>query len=116
MSALFNDGTGQDDKVLGDMATENNQAPYPYEGDGTAVDTQYPGGENQLPGLEVHDLEYITGSTIGGKTHFKGGNFPCGLVRVQISKTAAGAEVATMQVDLVPGNHRGYLCEPMTEM
>jgi len=21
-----------------------------------------------------------------------------------------------IQIDLVPGNHRGYLCEPMTEM
>jgi len=117
MSAVFNEGTNQDDRVLGDMITGNNIAPYPFENDGVNLDTMYPGGENQLPGLQVHDAELITGTTVGGTTRMKGGMFPCGLVRINAVNTD---EVSTMnivmQVDLVPGNHRGYLCEPMTEM
>lgn len=117
MSALFNDGTSQDDSVLEDMITENNIAPYPFENDGTATDTQYPGGANQLPGLELHDVNFLTSSTVGGMTYIKGGNFPCGLVRFD---WAPGAETSgsniVIQIDLMPGSHRGYLCEPMTEM
>ena len=45
---------------------------------------------------------------------YGGGNFPCGLVRLDW----AGAENldAILLVSLVPGNHRGYFAEPMTEM
>ncbi len=116
MQALFNEGTEQSDEVIGDMITENNIAPYPFENDGTAVDTMYPGGANQLAGLETHDIEFITPTTIGGTTYMKGGSFPCGLVRVQAQKSTAGGGVLQLQIDLVPGHHRGYLCEPMTEM
>ena len=117
MAALFNEGTTQDTAVLDDMITENNQAPYPFEGDGVNVDTQYPGGANQLSGLQVHDTELITSTTIGGTTRIKGGNFPCGLMRIDM--TNAGLEdnlFPTFLIDLIPGTHRGYLCEPMMEM
>jgi hypothetical protein len=56
MSALFNEGTVQVDRVLDDMRTENDQAPYPFENDGVNVDTMYPNGANQMSGLQVHDL------------------------------------------------------------
>ena len=120
MQALFNEGTNQDDQVLADMITENNVAPYPFEngpivGGGTYTDTQYPGGANQLPTLELHDFELITASTIGGTTRMKGGNFPCGLIEVQTFGFEAGSAI-TLQINLIPGTHRGYLCEPMTEM
>ena len=116
MSALFNDGTAQTENVLVDMITENNIAPYPFENDGVNLDTMYPGGANQLSGLQIHDFELITGTTIGGTTRLKGGMFPCGLIDMVI--TNAGTESVTHKIvlDLVPGNHRGYLCEPMTEM
>ncbi len=112
MSAMFNEGTDQDDLVLDDMISENNLAPYPFENDGVNADTMYPGGANQGPGLQIHDVELVTATTIGGTTRLKGGNFPCGLVN--IASTIEGQ--ITLQIDLVPGNHRGYLCEPMTEM
>ncbi|AXQ65289.1 MAG: hypothetical protein [Circular genetic element sp.] len=114
MSALFNEGTNQDDRVLGDMITENNIAPYPFENDGVNTDTMYPGGANQMTGLQIHDIASITPTTIGGITRLKGGNFPCGLMEFNI--TAAEAPSMLVQIDLMPGNHRGYLCEPMTEM
>jgi len=112
IAATFSDGTQQTDAVITDMVTENNQAPYPYEDDGVHTDTMYPGGANQGPGLQIHDVELVTATTIGGTTRLKGGNFPCGLVN--IASTIDGQ--ITLQIDLVPGNHRGYLCEPMTEM
>jgi hypothetical protein len=113
---LFTEGNLQDDRVMDDMISENNIAPYPFENDGVNVDTMYPGGVNQLTGLETHDLEFITPTTVGGTTRMQGGTFPCGLIRTQISKTSAGTGLINLQIDLVPGNHRGYLCEPMTEM
>lgn len=115
MAALFNDGNTQTQEVIDDMITENNIAPYPFENDGTATDTQYPGGANQGSGLQIHDVEFITSSTIGGTTRLKGGNFPCGLIRFDMTNTGSTSNLV-IQVDLVPGNHRGYLCEPMTEM
>ncbi len=112
IAATFSNGTQQTDAVITDMVTENNQAPYPYEDDGIHTDTMYPGGANQGPGLQIHDVELVTATTIGGTTRLKGGNFPCGLVN--IASTIDGQ--ITLQIDLVPGNHRGYLCEPMAEM
>ena len=113
MSAIFNTGTDQVSEVLESMVDENNIAPYPFEGDGTSVDTMYPNGANQAPTLQYHDSAIISGTTIGGITQLKGGNFPCGLVRIASN---LDGENTLLQVNLVPGNHRGYLCEPMTEM
>ena len=115
LSALFNEGTQQDDQVISDMIAENNIAPYPFENDGVNTDTMYPGGANQLTGLQVHDYEYVTATTVGGTSRIKGGNFPCGLIRIDTSSIGdVGGWV--LMIDLIPGEHRGYLCEPMTEM
>lgn len=118
MSALFNDGTNQDDQVLTDMVTENNLAPYPFEGDGVHTDTMYPGGANQAPSLQIHDYIGISSTTVGGNSYLKGGNFPCGLIRFDWSTSESNPNSVNLliQIDLVPGSHRGYLCEPMTEM
>ena len=115
MSALFNEGTEQTDEVLQDMITENNIAPYPFENDGVHTDTMYPGGANQGIGLQIHDQEFVTSTTIGGTTRLKGGNFPCGLIRFDVVNNGS-TDILTLQLSMIPGNHRGYLCEPMTEM
>jgi len=116
MAAIFNEGTDQTSEVIEDMIFENNVAPYPFEGDGISIDTMYPGGANQLSGLQLHDLEYVTGTTIGGTTRMKGGNFPCGLIQFTVSNSGTEASQLSLLIDLVPGHHRGYLCESMTEM
>jgi len=116
IAATFSDGTQQTDAVITDMVTENNQAPYPYEDDGTHIDTMYPGGANQLQGLQIHDSAYLTTTTIGGTTFLKGGNFPCGLIKISSDVVSTSGLTPILYIDLVPGNHRGYLCEPMTEM
>jgi len=115
ISAIFNEGNVQMGEVVEVMTTENNIAPYPFENDGVSVDTMYPGGANQLSGMQIHDSEFITPTTIGGTTRIKGGNFPCGLIRFDFENSGPASGLL-IQLDLVPGNHRGYLCEPMTEM
>ena len=116
ITAMFNEGTGQDTLILDDMTTDNNKSPYPYENDGIHTDTQYPCGANQLTGLEIHSNDSITGTTIGGETHIPGGNFPCGLMSISINNQSYNATSCNVEITLVPGTHRGYLCEPMTEM
>lgn len=112
LAAIDNDGNSQTDKVITDLTTENDKAPYPFENDGTATDTMYPGGSNQLSGLQYVDGAYFNATDNANKLYLKGDNFPCGLVRVSNTSN----EQLLMVVDLVPGTHRGYLCEPMTEM
>jgi hypothetical protein len=125
ITALFNEGSQQDAQVIADLIGENNQAPYPFEngafpfgGVGTWTDTQYPGGANQLPALQIHGNEsvFTTNTNVNGDLFFPGGSFPCGLLKIRTQNDAASAHGWTLQIDLVPGNHRGYLCEPMTEM
>jgi hypothetical protein len=124
MGALNNEGTDQDKEVLDRMVgtdAENNQAPYPFENGrnpagGFYTDTHYPGGANQLAGLQVHSFELLTPTTVGGQTTVKGGMFPCGLMKIEAIPDSGNVPILLIQVDLVPGHHRGYLCEPMTEM
>jgi hypothetical protein len=119
MSAIFNEGLVQDSDVVRDLQTQNEIAPYPFENDGVNLDTMYPGGANQGAGLQLHDQEYVTATTIGGTSRLKGGNFPCGLIRIdsQNDLPATGqSEGWVLMIDLIPGDHRGYLCETMTEM
>ncbi len=117
--ALDNDHDQQEGEVLADMISENNIAPYPFENDGIHTDTQYPGGANQAPGLQIHDESVISSTTVSSTLHLKGGNFPCGLMAVRFNNFGTGKAQEIfwdIYVDLVPGTHRGYLCEPMTEM
>jgi len=120
IASMFNEGTDQTDVVLEDMITENHVAPYPFENGpipgfpGTFyTDTQYPGGANQIDGVAFHDKLLITTSTIGGSDTAIGGVFPCGLIRFDTDITNG---LFVWYIRLVPGQHRGYLCQPMTEM
>lgn len=109
---------GNDNSDITDNATNtNDDLPYPQ--------VEYPGGETQAPGLQYHDNLNITTTTVSGKTTCRGTTVPCGLIRLVIDSSlgavapipgADPAPIAWIQLHLVPGNHRGYLCEPMTEM
>lgn len=116
MAAVFNEGNDQSSDVLEILIDENNIAPYPFFNDGVSPDTMYPGGATQAPTLQTHDISFVTGTTLSSTTRVKGGNFPCGLVRIDYANTGDAPGNIVIQIDLVPGNHRGYLCESMTEM
>ena len=116
MRGMQTRGGNNDEFIIRDVSGYD-LTPYPFENDGTNTDTMYPGGANQLPGLQIHDLVSYSGTTIGGQAFAKGGNFPCGLVKVLHEVPAGGlAHNLFIQVDLVPGQHRGYLAEPMGDM
>ncbi len=115
LAALQNEGTDQVSEVLTDMLSENNQAPYPYEGDGTALDTQYPGGANQLVGTEVVDWVGVSSTTIGNVTKIGGSNFQGGLIRLD-NTFSGGTGNQLLLVHLVPGPHRGYMCQAMQDV
>lgn len=112
---LFQGGTEQDQDVITELEALGDEAPYPYEGDGTHTDTMYPGGETQLNALQLNDTETVSPTTIGGVTRLRGGVFPCGLMKFVVENSGATSNMG-IQINLVPGKHRGYLCEPMTEM
>ncbi len=113
MAAMFNENTDQTHEIIEDMLTENNKAPYPFENDGTATDTQYPGGANQAPGLAAHLVANISPTTVGGRTTIEGGNFQGGLIKLTNN---SGDAAMTMFIHLVPGPHRGYMCQAMQDV
>ncbi len=117
MAKLFDNVSDQDQDVIADLEVTGNNPPYPFEGDeaGTVV-TMYPGGETNAPTLLIHDTERITATTIGGRTDVQGGMFPCGLIRIDFTGLNENDITYGIQVDMVPGDHRGYLASPMTEM
>lgn len=101
--------TGQDQSDIVDNAIDRNDN-LPYD------QLEYPGGVGNAPTLAIHDISNITGTTVGGITRLKGGNFPCGLIRFNWQNLSPTSANITILIDLVPGPHRGYLCQPMTEM
>ncbi len=115
LSATFSDGTEQDSAVIQDLQTENEKAPYPFENDGTYVDTMYPGGANQGTGVELHDVVLFTSTTLSETQYIKGGMFPGGLVKLDCNNFPEGTGLI-VQFDLVPGHHRGYHCQKMQDM
>jgi len=116
LRAMFD--VGNDNEEITDNATDkNDNLPYPQ--------VNYPGGQVQAPDLQYHDNLNITTTTVSGKTTCRGTSVPCGLLKLRIDATlgavaplpgATPQPVAWLQVHLVPGSHRGYMCEPMTEM
>ncbi len=116
-AALFNESTEQTSDVIDLLTTQNDQSPYPFENDGTNTDTQYPGGANQGGGLEIHYVQPVTGTTVGGISQSPGGTFYGGLIKVQTSGAlATGSGAVLLQVHLVPGPHRGYMCQSMQDV
>ena len=108
---------GNNDQLIITEVSGYDLPPYPFENDGVHNDTMYPGGANQLPTLDLHESVTYTSSSIGAQAYGKGGNFPCGLVRIDHSVgNESISHNIVIQVDLVPGEHRGYLAEPMGDM
>lgn len=98
------------DEIREDLEEENNVPPYRV---GTAGETEeyYPGGENNQTDAALHAVCFVSGTTVGGKTHVDGGMFNCGLIRFDWSLTPGSNTSMWLAIDLVPGDHRGYLAE-----
>ncbi|AXQ65498.1 MAG: hypothetical protein [Circular genetic element sp.] len=97
------------DEVVDNAAGRNNDLPY--------AQAEYPGSGTNANVTMVHDRTLIQNTTIGGVTNLMGGQFPCGLFALEVKNFSPSDSLTfTMLLRLVPGNHRGYLAEPMTEM
>ena len=109
MNDVFDYGD-QNPEIREDLITENDTPPYPIAGDESNAE-YYPGGFNNLNGLEVVVPELtVTGTTdYSGRIQISGFNVPCGLLCVKNSGPCF------VQVHLTPGEHRGYLAVPMQE-
>lgn len=101
LKRIFDVG-GDNDQVLDNVIEKNDELPYDQE--------VYPGQTGDQS--ENVGVMQFTNTSIGSMSRIKGGSFPCGLIQIQGSLT----QDAVLYVHLVPGSHRGYLCEPMTEM
>jgi hypothetical protein len=109
MNKLLDEGDSHDDIAL-NLQTIGEDLPYNQ--------LLYPGGVTNAPDPEIHSLSIITGTTIGGQTSVMGGNFQCGLIKISnnLSDTDETILGFDLEVILVPGPHRGYLCEPMQDV
>jgi len=101
MRDMFDVGS-DNSEITGNATDRNDDLPY--------TQVEYPGGSTQLPGLQMVDAAYFSAGTNSNKLYLKGDTFPCGLVRV------FSDQLITLIVDLVPGHHKGYLCQPMQDM
>lgn len=104
ISSIFNEGTTQDNAVLNDLEDDFDEVPYDL--------MRYPGGGSFNENGVVVDMVDFTTTTVSARNRVKPFNAPCGLIRFNNNT----GEDITMYIDLVPGHHRGYLAEPMTEM
>ncbi len=93
--------------ILENATDHNDNLPYPQ--------VDYPGGETQAPTMQLHALVTSTSTTVGGMSTVKGGTFPCGLIKFSFSNLDTLARGYVIVLDLVPGTHRGYMCESMME-
>lgn len=109
MNDIFDYGD-QNPEIRSDLIEENDSPPYPIAGDESNSE-EYPGGFNNLNGLEV----VVPSMTISASTDYSarmqvpGFNAPCGLICIKNSGPMF------IQVHLAPGPHRGYLAVPMQE-
>ena len=103
---------GNSDEIVENATNRNDELPYSQ--------AEYPGAGLNCPVTMVHDRTLIQNTTIGGVTNLMGGQFPCGLFKLEVTNFDAGPEAVPltfkMFLRLVPGDHRGYLAEPMQEM
>lgn len=117
MNELFDLGENNEE-IRDDLVDDNDRPPYAVIGAASSRES-YPGGSEEFPQLQYVDFSEFTATTVSGTNYIQGGNYPCGLIRFDIDNDATasgGFGNLLIQVDLVPGHHRGYLCEPMTEM
>lgn len=110
MNALFDVG-GNDEEIRDNLIDENDKAPYPIAGDFSATE-EYPGGELNLAGLQLVSapITSAAGTDYSGRTVIPGFTAPCGLIYVKNDGPV------TIQVNLVPGTHRGYMVDKMEDL
>jgi hypothetical protein len=107
INQMFDVGDDNAD-ITNNAQYRNNELPYDQ-----AVYPQQSGNAGEL---QLHSEISFTGTTIGNHQNMRGCTVPCGLIRVVHNGIGLEANALTMQVLLVPGEHRGYMASNMLEM
>lgn len=96
------------DEIVENATDRNNELPYDQN--------QYPGGDSNFIQLETQGFAFNQ-STVGLNSYNTGPfTAPCGLLRFDFNNQTGEAGITNVVIiDLVPGNHRGYLAETMEE-
>ena len=109
MSAMT-DESESSPEIVANATDRNNELPYDQD--------IYPGAGGNMDQMETQG--YVNNMSTVGVTTFNTGPFtaPCGLVRFDFSGQTGATEAGyynIVTIELVPGTHRGYLCESMEE-
>ena len=104
MNELFDVGENNEE-IREDLEEDNDRPPYAIMGAATLREA-YPGGSEEQSGLHLHSSQSVTTTTVGGKTQIRGGMFKLGLIKFN---NLQGLDML-VQVHLVPGPKRGYMC------
>jgi hypothetical protein len=107
------------EEVRDDIISDNDRPPYPVEDNvgGSPYNEAYPGGTNystEVVGYASFGVSSGANAQSVFQRSIKGGMFPCGLIEIKSDLT--GPSYYDLIVHLVPGHHRGYLCQPMEEV
>ena len=107
LNAMFDVG---DDyaAVVGNATNDNDQLPYDQ--------TDYPGADTNFIQMENQCFAFNTNTIAERRYSFGGFTAPCGLLRIDQLYSDDTSNDLIVEVMLVPGDHRGYLAEPMQEM
>ena len=111
MSEMFDVGETMDD-IVQNATNRNDELPYNQQ--------DYPGGAGNYSQLENQVFVYNT-NTIGITEYkFTGFSAPCGLIRIDQlysdTDSSTNSSDLIIEIELMPGTHRGYLAEPMQDM
>lgn len=107
MNDMFD--VGDDNTQVVDNATNRND-DLPYD------QNQYVGGGSNFVEMENQCFAFNS-NTIGERQYSFGGfSAPCGLLRVDNLYSSTEGNDIIIEINLMPGHHRGYLAEPMQEM
>lgn len=94
--------------VVGNATLKNNDLPYDQD--------EYPGADTNYIEMENQCFAFNTNTVAERRYTFGGFTAPCGLLRIDQQYSDDTSNDLIVEIMLVPGDHRGYLAEPMQEM
>jgi hypothetical protein len=107
MNRMFDVGD-DNTEVVNNAIDKNDNLPYDQN--------SYPGAGTNFIEMENQCFVFNT-NTVAERTYTFGGfTAPCGLLRIDQQYSDTDSNELIVELMLVPGDHRGYLAEPMQEM
>jgi hypothetical protein len=107
MNDMFDYGNVNTD-VLANATEKNDELPYDQ--------LAYPGADSNFISMENQAFFFNT-NTIGERTYTSGGfTAPCGIIRIDQLYSDDQSNDLIVEVNLVPGDNRGYLAMPMQDV